>query len=278
MIYCKIMGGLGNQLFQIFTTIAHAFKMKHTFLFSNVTVLGNRNTTYWKTFLSSLQKTINNNQNIEYHINYFYQEPEFQYNALPTEFSLNDNVELFGYFQSYKYFEKYKTEIFDLIGLRQKIQSVSQLYNDLMHNYENIVSMHFRLGDYVHYPNNHPILPASYYSSALKHIQNKLKKEITVLYFCEENDILKVEHTIQQIKLPNITFIKCPHDIPDWQQMLMMSLCDHHIIANSTFSWWGAYFDDKPNPIICYPEIWFGPALKQHNLCDLYPPNWTKIT
>ena len=64
--------------------------------------------------------------------------------------------------------------------------------------------------------------------------------------------------------------------IADWQQMLLMSVCDHNIIANSTFSWWGAYFNTNPQKVVCYPSVWFGPGVA-HNTMDLCPESWAKI-
>ena len=74
-----------------------------------------------------------------------------------------------------------------------------------------------------------------------------------------------------------IRFIKVSDEIPDWKQLLIMSNCDHNIIANSTFSWWGAYFNLKTDKIICYPSIWFGNNLQQHNINDMCPTFWTRI-
>ena len=65
--------------------------------------------------------------------------------------------------------------------------------------------------------------------------------------------------------------------IPDWQQMLLMSICNDNIIANSTFSWWGSYFNENPDKIVCYPGVWFGPKLTQNNTVDLFPEDWKKI-
>ena len=58
--------------------------------------------------------------------------------------------------------------------------------------------------------------------------------------------------------------------------MLLMSSCQDNIIANSTFSWWGAYFNTNNEKIVCYPYKWFGPSAN-HNICDLFPDSWQKI-
>jgi hypothetical protein len=71
-------------------------------------------------------------------------------------------------------------------------------------------------------------------------------------------------------------FYKVPDMFEDWKQLLLMSVCDHNIIANSTFSWWGAYFNQNPGKMVCYPSAWFGPALN-HDTRDLFPAGWVKI-
>ena len=103
-----------------------------------------------------------------------------------------------------------------------------------------------------------------------------------VIYFCEEEDIQTVEETIQQCKklFPTLEFLRASNLLEDWEQMLLMSECKHHIIANSSFSWWGAYFgfqnQDKQNKIICYPSLWFAASAKE-NTKDLHPSEWVKI-
>jgi hypothetical protein len=114
-----------------------------------------------------------------------------------------------------------------------------------------------------------------------------------VLYFCEKNDQAYVQRTMIDPLQKNplfrdkYTFQCIDHSYDDWEQLLIMSLCQHHIIANSTFSWWGAYLHqpqtpatDQPctdQPCVYYPRTWFGPAMGDKNLADLFPPKWQCI-
>jgi hypothetical protein len=99
-----------------------------------------------------------------------------------------------------------------------------------------------------------------------------------VLFFCEKDDIIEVSNIISTLtkEFPDVEFIKADDIIDDWQQMLLMSCCNDNIIANSSFSWWGSYFNQNGNKIVCYPCQWFGPNLK-HDTTDLYPNDWKKI-
>jgi hypothetical protein len=137
------------------------------------------------------------------------------------------------------------------------------------------VSLHFRLGDYISKQSHHPIMPIKYYMNALTQIIDK--DTFRVIYFGEKEDEVTIKICIQilQKKFPYLEFVKADLE-EDWEQMLLMSLCDHNVIANSSFSWWGAYFNSNPDKIVCYPSTWFGPALK-HDTKDLCPPEWIQI-
>jgi hypothetical protein len=154
---------------------------------------------------------------------------------------------------------------------------VKPIYNNLITNSNTTISIHFRLGDYKNLQDFHPILSYEYYYKALKYLI-KSNENYNVLYFCEELDKDVVEFIIFRLKkqFVNINFIQCPFDIEDWQQLLLMSLCNNHIIANSTFSWWGAYFNNKEKKV-CYPSIWFGQKLQHNDLKDLFPNDWIEI-
>jgi hypothetical protein len=107
-----------------------------------------------------------------------------------------------------------------------------------------------------------------------------LKDDWEVLYFCEKEDNETVSKIINDLKkeFPKMKFYKQSDDVADWEQMLIMSCCYHNIIANSTFSWWGAYFNTNPKKYICYPSKWFGPKLCDKNKTnDLFPEDWMEI-
>jgi hypothetical protein len=75
---------------------------------------------------------------------------------------------------------------------------------------------------------------------------------------------------------PELVFERAEPLLFDWEQLLLMSLCNYNVIANSTFSWWGAYFNENIGKKICYPSVWFGPKAG-HNTTDLFPKDWVKI-
>ena len=284
MITCNLLGGLGNQLFQIFTTISYAIDCKNTFAFLNTpTTVGiTYRVTYWNTFLISLKDWVFPTLHIHFP---FLLEISFHYTVLPVNKEPFD-VRLAGYFQSYKYFEKNKYKICELIHLNTyKIELKKRIQID----FDKTISLHFRIGDYKFLQHNHPILTDVYYRNALHYILQKAKinnnkekdkedEKLSVLYFYESKDLLDVTEIIIKLtnEFQNITFVPINQIFQDWEQMIIMSCCKYNIIANSTFSWWGAYFNDDNDKIVCYPSVWFGPSLN-HDTNDLFPSDWIKI-
>lgn len=280
---CKLQGGLGNQLFQIFTTIAYSFEYSNPFFFLNNYQLGtglNGETiryTYWETFLSGLKPFLKKLEEVPKLM--YIKEKSFKYEKLPENFEKKYGVLLVGYFQSPKYFNKYKNIIYKLIKLDIKKLMIKAKSN-INFEVNPHISMHFRLGDYKKYAHIYPILDKTYYSNALSYIlEQQTNKPKKVLYFCEDSDIEDVSRTIDSLKMcfPDLIFIRANPLLEDWEQLLLMSLCQYNIIANSTFSWWGAYLNDNPGKIVCYPEEWF--KLETGNdISDLFPEDWTKIS
>lgn len=272
MITIELMGGLGNQLFQIFAAIGYSYRYCTPFYFEDKRVsLGWRKVQYWRSFLSSLQPYIK----FENELNPGYRDPHFHFTEIPF-LGMND-VKLFGYFQSFKYFDAYKTKIFELIELENR---KSDLIKKMAIDTEYTISMHFRIGDYIKIQEHHPILPLNYYVKAINELCNQSGKlDWKILYVCEEDDIVLVNENINalQVIFPDLHFTKLDGNLSDWEQMLAMSICRHHIIANSTFSWFGAYFNNHTDKLVYYPSMWFGPAQGNKNMDDLFPEEWIKI-
>jgi len=269
------MGGLGNQLFQIFTTIAYAIKHNEqfTFLYSSLAVGGTtKRFTFWDTFLFPLKSSTSTHNLLDAS---YIKEKRFEYDPLPSP--ENKNYILFGYFQSPNYFKEVYPIISEMIRIDVQQKLIKNKFNTLP--YDKLTSMHFRLGDYKTLPDYHPIMKYEYYRNSVQHIMDKTKNDaLTILYFCEKEDNNDVLITIKQLinVFPKCAFLKADDTIADWKQMLLMSCCRNNIIANSSFSWWGAYFNSNPDKIVCYPDKWFGHK-NDVSTIDLFPDDWNKI-
>lgn len=286
-VTCKIMGGLGNQLFQIFTTIAYSIRNDITVIFPYIYQLDEKRHSYWNSFLTDISNNTTLNPEWKLNNNHLfsipiYRENTFHFQEIPK---VAISFQLFGYFQSYKYFIHEQEQIFRSIRLREQQQSILNEYSRFFVDFENVtyISLHFRLGDYILLQDHHPILSLKYYKKSIDYILSFLScsRKIKIVYFCEENDNGIVFENMNKLKSyfkeENIEFLKVKDDIPDWKQLLIMSMCHHNIIANSTFSWWGAYFNANQNKLVCYPSIWFGVKKENYILNDLFPSNWKKI-
>ena len=286
MITIHLKGGLGNQLFQIFATIAYGLEHGHMYLFpySDKLETGMVRPTYWHTLLKKLlvYTTANNS--------YFYmnnqinnlpilRENGFHYQPLPY-LQTNVNIALDGYFQSYRYFEKFQTQIYEIIELFPLQRQIRKDFNYYLEN-SYTISMHFRLGDYKYKQEYHPVMPKEYYEKALRYMVLNIHVPIRVLYFCEEEDNKYVNGVIDFLKGVfreyTIEFVKVDDKLEDWKQLLLMSCCNSQIIANSSYSWFGAYLCQDVSKNVCYPNVWFGPAMGNIIVDDLFPPTWNKI-
>ena len=284
------MGGLGNQLFQIFTTMALAIELKEKFMFPNNLYMGTRTRTYWDTLLKELKNSVMVKPAISSLKIPLYKEVGFNYNKINVSRDMvnkSGGLLLYGYFQSYKYFEQEYEKIVKYIKLDEQRKIVRDAYFKERDVVDCIISLHFRMGDYKMLQDCHPIMDIEYYIKSIGFILDKLKSSdtpinrVTILCFFEKEDAASVLTKIALIKkqYPLIVFKFVDNDskMEDWQQVLLMSCCQHNIIANSSFSWWGAYFNDNPQKIVCYPSKWFGTKLQSHDISDMCPSTWHKI-
>jgi hypothetical protein len=244
IVSCKLTGGLGTQLFQIFATISMALSTHKIYLFPYST----DKQTYWYTFLDRLRNNTTwfNPKSLNQYINY-----------LPSTSTDPDSpICLDGLFRSYKHFETHYETIIKIIDLRRKQSEIMQKCRLLK---TPTISLHFRLF------NHRRILTMAYYINSLSLIVTPCR----VICFYEKENHSTIKYCIQILRkrFPKMEFVKADvHD--DWEQMLLMSVCNHNIIANSSFSWWGAYFNANPDKIVCCPSI-------MTEWC--HPPNWNII-
>jgi hypothetical protein len=289
MITVLINGGLGNQLFQVFATLAAAIRNGDTcyFLHTMRDASGKR-ATYWNSLFHNLRSmmVLSTQANVQRFMQLpEHQEPSFKCTPLPRQTAMNSTpLKLVGYFQSEKYFADVRDEIYDKLKLLEQQRGVRAMFAESawFSCGAVTVAMHFRIGDYARIQDAHPILQLEHYRKALKHILDHVHVHINVLIFNQAcDDAIILDHMRQLNADPAFAarcrFHKVPDTFDDWKQMLLMSVCDHNIIANSTFSWWGAYLNQNPDKIVCYPSTWFGPALKKHDTRDLFPSSWVKM-
>jgi hypothetical protein len=257
MITCHLQGGLCNQMFQI--AAAHALSLeinsKSAFDFSKCWTpnQGHVSGKYMGGFFKKINNTeLNYNNFKQYH------EPKFSYDKLP----LIDNICLFGYFQSEKYFSNYKNEIIDLFYFDDEIKQEVNSFLEKIKNNNKITAVHVRRGDYLNLSHFHAPCSINYYQSAITEIgEGNFVFISDDINWCKEN-----------FKSDNVFFSDFNSEIHD---LFLITQCDNVIMSNSSFSWWGVYMNNIKNTIIS-PSIWFGPAGPQDTY-DIYNPNWIKI-
>ena len=270
MLSIVVMGGLGNQLFQVFTAIAYSMRNQIQLILPRNKLDIQKRPSYWTNFLRHLTPLLTNDSPSHF---ITLSEKSHEYTEIPY---IDQNFTLFGYFQSYKYFEKEFDFICKVIHLEEEKNAVREKVD---YDISECISLHFRIGDYKNIQNAHPLMPLTYYDRAIHNIIAETgKDEWKVLYFYEQQDVNDVEPAIQSLKnkYPKMEFVSVDHGLVDYEQMLLMSMCSHNIIANSSFSWWGAYFNANKEKTVCYPSLWFGPAL-ENSVKDMFPPDWDKI-
>lgn len=176
-----------------------------------------------------------------------------------------DNVDLYGYFQSERYFRDTADAVREEFTFLPSIQDEADSRIDDIAG--QTISCHVRRSDYLNHPESFPFCGSAYYARALR----LLPPELPVLVFsddirwCKEQEVFRGDRFVFSENTSNLS------------DLCLMSRCDHHIIANSTFSWWGAWLGRNPDGIVIAPERWFGPALAQLDTRDLLPERWMKL-
>jgi hypothetical protein len=254
MITCKLQGGLGNQMFQIAATYALALRNNDTcgFNFNQcyTPLQGNPSSKYKKNIFSKITESN------DYKFRVGYTEPRFGYEELPYA----PGLILTGFFQSEKYFSDYEENIKNLFSI--DTTNADKFINSIKKPNTPITSIHIRRGDYVGLSDMHSLCSLEYYNMAMSSIGNST-------FVIISDDIQWVKENIQG---DNIYYSPFENEIDDFA---MMTVCDNNIIANSSFSWWGAYLNQNNDKKIIAPKTWFGPRGPKDTE-DIIPINWEK--
>lgn len=292
MIIVKLIGGLGNQMFQYAAgrCLAHKYRTElkldirdfknytlRNYDLNGFSIIENFATSselsrilfpsdrcdvkFFKRVIWSVSRI----RPVEY-------IKETEYSFQQNFFKLPDNIYLDGYWQSEKYFLDIENIIRNEFSVVNPLTSTSQDLAERIRNCE-AVSLHVRRGDYVSDPKTnsvHGVCGVDYYSNAINMIRERIENPC---FFIFSDDSEWARSNIKP-DAPT-TYVKHNDYSRDYEDMCLMSMCKHNIIANSSFSWWGAWLNENPEKIVIAPKKWFNS--KNMDTQDLLPDKWHKL-
>jgi hypothetical protein len=194
-------------------------------------------------------------------IKYQYLEKDISYDVSLE--SIPDFVDLRGYFQTEKYFIESEEEIRKCLSFKESVKSKGESIIDIP---ENSVSIHVRRGDYTQFLDHHPTQKMEYYI-------NSMNDFVGIPKFIFSDDIEWCRNNFKSTgDDSNIFLVDCEDP---FCSLYLMSKCKNHIIANSSFSWWGAWLSGSRGKVIA-PSVWFGNSIKKETK-DIYCKSWKII-
>lgn len=278
MIVVKLVGGLGNQMFQYAAARALAERNKTSVIldlswFNQEFDKGTTPRIYeLKCFRLDLKTAKNKGtvrQKVQLRLAKKHSEPHFHYD--PQFHKLPKNVVLSGYFQSEKYFANIRGILLEDFSWVKDVKGKNRDIFKQIENDKSSVSVHVRRGDYVSNENAakfHGLTGVDYYKAAVKEL-TKHVKNLNLYVFSDDPDWCKENLKFTQ----PTTYIS--HNNDGSEDMRLMKMCKHNIIANSSFSWWGAWLNENPNKIVIAPKQWF--SHQESNTKDVIPNSWLKL-
>jgi hypothetical protein len=268
--YVQLLGGLGNQLFQIAVAYAHCKRSNRQLKISSDTH-GGRDT-FWDTYTHNFRNMIGRPASASassprrfVRNGSMWREPCFAYTPIPAGANA-----IVGYFQSSKYFADYADEIRSLFVPPPTVQeAVANKYAGFLANSSDYAVVHIRRGDYYHgnNANFHGVAKEVYFERA---IAKMLEMNPSVKFLVFSDDLPWCRGLAC---LTDATFV----DEPDPTLALcLMSKFEYYVLSNSSFSWWAAWLE-TPAKTVIVPDKWFGPIGPQ-DYHDIYEPSWIKVS
>ncbi len=282
MLIVKIKGGLGNQLFQYGFGRFLSNMCSEELLLDNMTLgsVGDTKRQY-KLDNFNIKANIATREQVEI-VKYqhgtlskiwqIFQAKLFRkyYIGYHPELIKSKKTYYEGYFQSHRYLEPIRSELLDDLQLRRELSQEAEAILPLILA-SNSVSIHVRRGDYVNNTNRqYQTFGIEYYRNAISVIKQKISNPS---FFLFTDDVEWCKKNISTL-VNNIKFVS-GDGLPDYEELVLMSKCSHNIIANSSFSFWGAWLNQNNDKIVIAPKIWSSRYKREFE--DLLPNSWLKI-
>jgi hypothetical protein len=286
MVVTKLYGGLGNQMFQYAVGRTVSLLNNNSEFFLDVSwfkkIKGNTQREYELGPFNIVEKFASKKEiamlggsflSLRSKLGLFksgyVREKGFDFD--PNVMKLTGDIYLDGYWQSERYFKDIESTIRgDFILKNPLSKNALEIYSQIKNT--NSISVHIRRGDYVTDPSTndfHGVCSIDYYKRA----QEILKNIVSSPHFFVFSD--DIEWVKKNITFCGPVFFVSGCRIPDYEEITLMSYCKHHIVANSSFSWWGAWLNPSREKIVIAPKKWFNNS--DINTSDLVPKSWNMI-
>ncbi len=295
MIKVLLTGGLGNQMFQYAFGRALSVKYNTDLVLSTSYLQSKLPFKKWATPMQYELGIFNVNAILEKNLfsgkilypfakaEYLFREKwdKMRYNAVDeNDFSFQphlldtpDNSFIRGSFQSERYFKEIESVVRKELTFNVTLNGENGLWKNRIEN-SNAISIHIRRGDYIALKQNvnkFAQIPLSYYQQAMEYTAARVKDPV---FFVFSDDISWVKTNLKS-NFP-IHFIDNNNtSVTSHFDMQLMAACKHHIICNSTFSWWGAWLNNYSDKIVVAPSMWFSGNRRDSK--DIIPEYWIKL-
>jgi hypothetical protein len=297
MIIARLRGGLGNQLFQyaagralaahhgvelkldLYTYTKHPYRKFELDTFNIDAVEATRDEVHQFTGSNPIVRYLNKRNNY-FHCPRVFAQPHYHY--YEDFFALPKEIYLSGYWQSEKYFDGIGGLIREQFTPRSPLDSRNSELRKRM-EFQHSVAVHVRRGDYssASYASFFGGLPETYYVEAMSMVKERVGNP--VFYFFSDD----IAWCKSNIATEGAEFVEHNSGADAYKDMLLMASCKHNIIANSTFSWWGAWLNHNPDKVVIAPKQWFRSNFldkkepvypsRVYNTKDLIPETWTRL-